>query len=407
MKQENIGAFIANLRKEKGWTQKEMASKLGVSDKAISKWETGKSLPDMGILIPVSELLGITVDELLSGEKRDASKAGTANEPNKAIIDYAAKVIERTKKTYRLIPVGILGVLVLILVIGIILLTKFIPMVQIDPESMPQGVLQYKDQGKSDQAEGLYLSGYHWEMADPASGEKTWDTVGPDQFFYRENGVNEIQPGAKEVNLQVVWLDLPDNVIIKRWPLTAWTPDDFDTVHSEGVDVERSWETHWKKTDIGFDVEKGSLYGIWVYYGNAWIEYSFIVPGDDPVRYDYLGYLIGLDNPNVEVVNLDPVEWIDVSNATRIKALHLDQEKDFPNGYYIYNQTKEARPMRLTEDTKYLIIDAETGDTPLMVDKTEFLNYLNQFPDAANRLFWVTETDGKVEFIKTHYVQVQ
>jgi transcriptional regulator with XRE-family HTH domain len=101
MKQEKIGAFIANLRKEKGWTQKEMASQLGVSDKAISKWETGKSLPDMGILIPVSELFGVTVDELLSGEKRNTGVTeGNVNEPNKVIIEYATYVINRIKKNY-------------------------------------------------------------------------------------------------------------------------------------------------------------------------------------------------------------------------------------------------------------------------------------------------------------------
>lgn len=114
MKQENIGAFIATLRKEKGWTQKEMASRLGVSDKAVSKWETGKSLPDMGILIPVSELLGITVDELLSGDKRtDQTTKGNGYEPNKVIIDYATRSIRRIKKNYRLIPAAILGIFVL------------------------------------------------------------------------------------------------------------------------------------------------------------------------------------------------------------------------------------------------------------------------------------------------------
>jgi len=407
MKQEKIGAFIANLRKEKGWTQKELASQLGVSDKAISKWETGKGLPDMGMLIPVSELLGITVDELLTGGKRDASKVGTGNEPTKVIIDYAAKIIERTKRTYRLIPVGILGVLILTLVIGISILTKYIPMVQIDPESMPSGVLQYKDQENSKQLEDLYISGYHWEIAEPSTSEKVWETVGPNNFFSRVNGVNEILPGDKEVHLQIVWLDPPDNVIIKKWPLIDWTPDNSEASHSEGVDVARSWETHWKKTDIGFDVERGSIYGVWIYYGNAWMEYSFIVPGDDPARYDYLGYLSGFDNPNEEEVTLDTVEWINASNADRIKALHLNQEEDFPTGFYIYNPTKEARPMRLTEDTKYLIIDPETGDTPIMVDKTEFFNYLNQFPDADARLFWVKETDGNIEYIKTHFVKVQ
>lgn len=114
MKQEEIGTFISNLRKEKGWTQKEMASYLGVSDKAISKWETGKSLPDMGILIPVSELLGITVDELLSGKKRNNDFVeGNSYEPNKVIIDYANRTIKRIKKYYRLIPATFLGILIL------------------------------------------------------------------------------------------------------------------------------------------------------------------------------------------------------------------------------------------------------------------------------------------------------
>lgn len=114
MKQEEIGAFIASLRKELGWTQKEMASRLGVSDKAVSKWETGKSLPDMGILIPVSELLGITVDELLSGKKRNQHiNEGNGDEPSKLIIDYATRSINRIKKNYRLIPAALLGIVVL------------------------------------------------------------------------------------------------------------------------------------------------------------------------------------------------------------------------------------------------------------------------------------------------------
>jgi len=118
MKQQNIGTFIATLRKEKGWTQKEMASRLGVSDKAVSKWETGKSLPDMGILIPVSELLDITVDELLSGDKRaDQTTKGNGYEPSKIIIDYATRSIKRIKKSYRLIPVTILGSLLLCIIV--------------------------------------------------------------------------------------------------------------------------------------------------------------------------------------------------------------------------------------------------------------------------------------------------
>lgn len=62
---EQFGQFIAILRKEKGLTQKELAQQLFISDKAVSKWETGKSIPDITLLIPLSELLEVSVTELL------------------------------------------------------------------------------------------------------------------------------------------------------------------------------------------------------------------------------------------------------------------------------------------------------------------------------------------------------
>lgn len=60
-----FGAFVASRRKELGYTQKELAQKLFLSDKAISKWETGASIPDTAMLIPLAELLGVSVTELL------------------------------------------------------------------------------------------------------------------------------------------------------------------------------------------------------------------------------------------------------------------------------------------------------------------------------------------------------
>ena len=66
---EAFGAFLARLRKEKGLTQKELAQQLYVSDKAVSKWERGLSLPDISLLTPLAEILGVTVTELLRGER--------------------------------------------------------------------------------------------------------------------------------------------------------------------------------------------------------------------------------------------------------------------------------------------------------------------------------------------------
>ena len=69
MDQIKIGKFIASCRKELGMTQAGLAEKLGISDRAVSKWETGKSLPDSGIMLDLCGFLNINVNELLSGER--------------------------------------------------------------------------------------------------------------------------------------------------------------------------------------------------------------------------------------------------------------------------------------------------------------------------------------------------
>lgn len=69
MNQTEIGKFIAECRKEKKLTQAQLAEKLNITDRAVSKWETGKSMPDSAIMLELCEILEITVNELLSGEK--------------------------------------------------------------------------------------------------------------------------------------------------------------------------------------------------------------------------------------------------------------------------------------------------------------------------------------------------
>lgn len=67
---EKFGAFVAQLRKEKGYTQKELAQLLFISDKAVSKWETGQSIPDTSLLLPLAHHLDVTVTELLMCERQ-------------------------------------------------------------------------------------------------------------------------------------------------------------------------------------------------------------------------------------------------------------------------------------------------------------------------------------------------
>ena len=68
MEQVKIGKFIAECRKNKNWTQAQLAEKLNITDRAISKWETGKGMPDTSIMLELCNELGISVNELLSGE---------------------------------------------------------------------------------------------------------------------------------------------------------------------------------------------------------------------------------------------------------------------------------------------------------------------------------------------------
>ena len=66
---KKVGVFIAQCRREHNWTQKELGEKLGVTDKAVSKWENGRSFPDITLLESICETFDITVSELLSGKK--------------------------------------------------------------------------------------------------------------------------------------------------------------------------------------------------------------------------------------------------------------------------------------------------------------------------------------------------
>lgn len=71
---ERFGIFVSLLRSERGMTQKQLAEKLYVSNKAVSKWERGLSLPDISLLEPLAETLGVTVPELLHGERQEDGK---------------------------------------------------------------------------------------------------------------------------------------------------------------------------------------------------------------------------------------------------------------------------------------------------------------------------------------------
>ena len=124
MDQIKIGRFIAERRKLQGLTQAQLAEKLNITDRAVSKWETGRSLPDAALMLALCEILGISVNELLSGEKVTMENN---QEKNEQLLLEMAKEIERKNKTIWSAMWIIMIVSILALFAGIFAAAFFVP----------------------------------------------------------------------------------------------------------------------------------------------------------------------------------------------------------------------------------------------------------------------------------------
>ncbi|MBE7069793.1 MAG: helix-turn-helix domain-containing protein [Saccharofermentans sp.] len=118
MDKEKTGQLITELRKEKGLTQKQLADALNVTDKAVSKWERGLSFPDISMLEPISELLGVSIMEILAGERQNGEETMSREEAQDLInasVELSEEEIRHKKERSRLIII-ILIVLAMLLV---------------------------------------------------------------------------------------------------------------------------------------------------------------------------------------------------------------------------------------------------------------------------------------------------
>lgn len=109
MNNKKTGEFISTTRKELGYNQKDLAEKLNITDKAVSKWETGRSAPDVSMLIPLANVLGVSVTEILQGERISQEEIHTAS--NEMLV----KTLKKSKS-----KLMIAIILTLIILIGLI-----------------------------------------------------------------------------------------------------------------------------------------------------------------------------------------------------------------------------------------------------------------------------------------------
>ena len=124
MNQIKIGEFISSQRRKNNLTQAALAEKLGITDRAVSKWERGKGLPDTSLMLDLCEILGITVNELLHGEKISMENN---NQKNEQLLLEMANELEKKNKTLWSSMWVIMIVSITALIAGLFITTFLIP----------------------------------------------------------------------------------------------------------------------------------------------------------------------------------------------------------------------------------------------------------------------------------------
>lgn len=116
MNQEKIGTFIAELRKEKNMTQEQLAEKMGVTNKSISRWENGKTLPDLSMISLLAEELQVEISELLNGRKMTSDELIELRNTIDHIITYSNTTqVEKTTKLNFYFTAGLFCIFIVIL----------------------------------------------------------------------------------------------------------------------------------------------------------------------------------------------------------------------------------------------------------------------------------------------------
>ncbi|MDE6673383.1 MAG: helix-turn-helix domain-containing protein [Acetatifactor sp.] len=109
MDQKKIGALLKELRTEKGLTQEQFAEIVNVSNRTVSRWENGNNMPDLDILIQISDFYGIDLRELLDGERKSEKMNKEMEETVLKAADYTSSEAERyTKRVQRLLLIGVM-----------------------------------------------------------------------------------------------------------------------------------------------------------------------------------------------------------------------------------------------------------------------------------------------------------
>ena len=120
MDQKKIGNFLKELRKEKNLTQEQVADKLGVSGRTISRWETGAYMPDISLIVDIAEMYDVNVRDIIDGERKDINMNSEVKEVAIKMADYSTMQIDSIKKWIKTLSVSLLIVSVFLVIMELV-----------------------------------------------------------------------------------------------------------------------------------------------------------------------------------------------------------------------------------------------------------------------------------------------
>lgn len=295
MDYHKIGKFILTLRKEKGFTQQELGEKLSVTDKAVSKWERGLSLPDITLLNSLAEILEVDVSEILMGEH------GTKEEIDvqKVIEEEVEKINhERKERQKEWIQYGIIGSIVL-LVIGI---TIFMNFYHQEKRKQPEKIIE----GEND----YYLENYDLE-------ENGLDKI-KEIILRSENMTSKYGISYFEARLN-------SNGMIQKFTLSLEAfNEDEEFVGNASYVYEKNKITYRAPKDDGLDLVRNYSKSSNVSYVSLQMKQ---IPLKEQIKLSQLGDYVVAYSPNTAVEIGTPI--FDGRDSKEIKAL---SKEDYNQG---------------------------------------------------------------------------
>ena len=272
---KKIGALIAQLRKEKSMTQRELGARLGVSDRAVSKWERGLNLPDAALFEPLARELGVTIPELLRGER----EAATAADLERVVEDTVdlARTQEAGRRRWRRLA-GALALLLVLMVAGWLWQVRQQQLFWDEPRVCPD--LQFEFWSPD---ERVVLDPYPGGMRGPFEDDGSVFHVPPVIAWERESElVQTLELGADDPRTLRFQLDFEKSeqeLLVLRWPLVrqgeALGLEDGEAVPYDTQDRLRNENGVPRRS---FAVEPGYLYSVVISWGDGWfVEYPIRV----------------------------------------------------------------------------------------------------------------------------------